>query len=532
MQNFKCFGCGVSGDVINYVERRNNLSFMEASEKLANEFGFELPKGTFDTDSKKTQYYDANRMAAGFFYESIKKTGNAGLKYMIERGISSETITRFGIGYADDSWDSLYEHLIKNGVKVETAMEIGLISSSKGKNYDRFRGRVMFPIMNTRSKVVGFGGRIIVPKDKEAKYINSKDSRAYNKSNNLYGINITRDEIKASDYSVLVEGYMDAVSLYQHGIKNVVASLGTALTDNQGKLLKRYSNNVVIAYDSDTAGQTATLRNIDVLRKSGCSIRVLNLGTMKDPDEYIKKYGKKAFLREVEHAEPFMSYKLARIRDKYDLNSEDESVNFLKEAARTVAELTPVEADFYIKKLSEEYDISEDAIREEAFGKGSTGKNMGGMEVGQVEPEEEGTTEIIERNLIRLLLHDSGFLRRIEEKDYAKIFKTPIYYRIYETIKSLYKEDEEISLEKLVESLEGDDAQMLEDISSRITIGQEPSRQLDETLIEIERMNLEKRQKEIISVLNAENELEPDRKKALDAEYRDILNRMKELKEW
>ncbi len=532
MQNFKCFGCGASGDVISYVERKFNLSFMEAAERLASEYGFELPKGTFDTDSKKTLLYDANRMAAAFFHEAMRKADSPGFKYMAKRGITPQIMTRFGIGYADNKWDSLYEHLIKNGVKEDTAKELGLISTGKDRNYDRYRDRVMFPIINTRSKVIGFGGRVINPND-NPKYLNSAESRAFQKKNNLYGINITRDDIKKNDYAILVEGYMDAVSLYQHDIKNVVASLGTALTPNQGSLLRRYSENVVIAYDSDTAGQDATLRNINVLRKAGCHIKVLDMGKVKDPDDFVRKYGRDKFLDAIKRAESFMSYKLARVRDKYDMNTEDGSVGFLKEASKTISELTPVEADFYIKKLAEENDISEEAIKAEAFGTDGrkkaekTGYNR---DTGQ---EEEGTTEIIERNLIRLLIHDSEFLRRIQEegKNYDRVFKTPIYYRIYETISSLFKEDEEYELEKLTENLDGEDPEMISEIMESVPLAGEPSQQLEELLEEIEIMELERREKEILNILKENHEEAISRSEELTGELADIQKKKKNIKE-
>ena len=530
MQNFKCFGCGASGDVISYVERKNNLSFMEAAEKLANEYGVEISKGTFDTDSRKTLYYDANRMAAAFFHNEMRKPGNLGLRYMTSRGISPATMTKFGIGYADENWESLYEHLIRNGIKEDVAKELGLVSSSKGKNYDRYRDRVMFPIINTRSKVVGFGGRAI-HNETTPKYLNSAESRAFQKKNNLYAINITRDEIKKEDYAILVEGYMDAVSLYQHDIKNVVASLGTALTINQGNLLKRYSKNVIIAYDSDTAGKEATLRNIDVLRKAGCHVRVLTLDDMKDPDEYVKKHGKDAFIKAIKSAEPFMSYKLARVREKHDLNTEDGSVEFLQEAARTITELSPVEADIYIKKLADENDISEDAVRAEAFGRKNDKRQKRGNEI-QSDTPNEGITEIMEKNLIRLLLHDSGFLRRIKEKEYEKIFKTPIYYRIYATVDSMYKDDDEIDIEKLTESLEGEDGDMVADIMANVPLSEEPSLQLDDLLGKIEYLKLGKREKEILSVLREQSAMTEDRSDELKKELIDIQNKKKELKEW
>ena len=249
-QIFTCFGCGATGDVIAFVKRYYNLEFRGAVEMLAREYGISLD-GAFRSNRNKDELYEINRQAARFFYKAMREKSNKGYTYMKNRGISEETMNKFGIGYADDGWTSLYDFLGAAGVAEKKMLELGLISKSKDRCFDKFRDRVIFPIINTAGKVIGFGGRIIG--DGEPKYLNSQESGIFQKKNNLYGLNLARKDVSREDSIVLVEGYMDVVSLYQAGVRNVSASLGTALTENQARLIKRYTRNVVLSYDSDQA---------------------------------------------------------------------------------------------------------------------------------------------------------------------------------------------------------------------------------------------------------------------------------------
>ena len=285
---------------------------------------------------------------------------------MAKRGLDAATLRKFGIGYADAEWDSLYQYFLSKGIDQKTLLELGLISNSKDRYYDKYRNRVIFPIINTRGKVIGFGGRIL--DDGTPKYLNSPESSIFLKKNNLYGLNLTRQDINKENYVILVEGYMDVISLYQHGIRNVSASLGTALTENQAAMLKRYTDNVILSYDADAAGQAAALRGLDILHRSGCKVKVLHVTDGKDPDEFIKKNGKDAFLKLVHDAMSFADYKIHILKQRLDMNTTDGSVEFLQETAKILRELSPVEADIYIKKIARETKISEGAIRLEING--------------------------------------------------------------------------------------------------------------------------------------------------------------------
>ena len=263
-QIFTCFGCGATGDVIEYVKRYYNLDFSEAVEKIAAEEGITVERNA--RSDNRDIYYKVNKLAANFFYRSFTEKANKGYAYMKRREIAPAILKKFGIGYADEQWDSLYQYLLSQGVDKKIMVELGLVSESKGKYYDKFRNRVIFPIINTSGKVIGFGGRAIDPGD-NPKYLNSPESRIFQKKNNLYGLNISRQSVGKENFIILVEGYMDVIALYQSGVENVAASLGTALTENQAKLIKRYTKDVVLSYDADNAGRAAALRGLEILTK-------------------------------------------------------------------------------------------------------------------------------------------------------------------------------------------------------------------------------------------------------------------------
>ncbi len=361
-QIFTCFGCGESGDVISFVEKYNNLDFKGACELLAGEYGIEMD-ASFGGNPRKKELHEVNRLAARFFYRALREKANPAYTYMKGRGISEETMNSFGIGYADGQWDSLIRALEAQGIKRDTLIEVGLATSSGGRVYDKFRDRVIFPIINTGGKVIGFGGRILG--DGTPKYLNSPESIVFQKKNNLYGLNLTGREVKKADRIILVEGYMDVISLYQAGVRNVAASLGTALTENQATLIKRYTKNVVLSYDADEAGQNAAMRGTDILYQADCQARVLRVTDGKDPDEFIQSQGREAFDQLVENAQAYGDFKIRRFREKYDLADEQQRLAFLREMITELRKMKPMEADLYIRKVAEETGISERAIRME-----------------------------------------------------------------------------------------------------------------------------------------------------------------------
>lgn len=365
-QIFTCFGgCGASGDVVSFVKRYYNLDFNEAVEKLANEHGITIQKNVHNDDREK--YYEVNREAARFFYKNLTEGKNPGYSYIAGRGIEDRTIKKFGLGYAPDSWDALYNHFKAKGVDEKILVELGLLSEKDGKYFDKFRNRVIFPIINTAGKVIGFGGRALSDQQMP-KYLNSPENKVFQKKNNLYALNITRQDIGKEGMAIIVEGYMDVISLYQNGVTNVAASLGTALTENQAKLVNRYTKNVVLSYDADAAGQKAALRGIDVLKGENCKVKVLHVTDGKDPDEYVKKNGKEAFMKLITKALSYTDYKLEAAKRGLNLRTEDGKIDYMKRIQPILAELGPVERDIYTKKVSRDVGISEGAIRMENLG--------------------------------------------------------------------------------------------------------------------------------------------------------------------
>ena len=429
-QIFKCFGCGESGDVITFVEKYYNLDFKGAAEMLARDYGIDLT-GAFANQGNKKELYNINREAARYFFKALRAKDNPGYRYMAGRGITNDTLREFGIGYADDNWTSLTDYLTGKGFDPKTLYELGLVSrSDKGRYYDKFRNRVIFPIINTAGEIIGFGGRVI---DKgEPKYLNSSESKAFQKKNNLYGINLAKNYIAKDDCIVLVEGYMDVISLYQAGIKNVAASLGTALTPNQASLIKRYTKNVILSYDADNAGQLAADRGLDILYNEGLKAKVLKVPEGKDPDEFIKKNGRQAFAEAMEGALPHGDFKIDRIKNKYDLTRDDQRSACIDEAVRMLAKLKPVDADIYTAKLAKELNVSEGAIRRQL----GTAAESGPQRPADDSAASDIKTEMIskvETTLLKLITLDKRYLQLPEDLR-GHVFKSPAGMSIYRAI--------------------------------------------------------------------------------------------------
>lgn len=363
-QIYKCFSCGEAGNVITFVMKYKKLTFYEASKYLADKAGIPLELGNSEESQitkKRNLLYKVNTEAARYYFYNLQRISFA-KEYFLKRGIREDIIKRFGLGYAQDRWHDLIMHLKKKGFNEELLLEAGLIlkSEKKGNTYDRFRNRVMFPVFDVRGKVIGFGGRVL--DDSKPKYLNSPETIVFHKGTNLYGLNFAIKNKLEQDYIIIVEGYMDLISLYQHGITNTVASLGTALTINQARLLKRYVNKVIISYDADVAGQTATLRGLEVLRHSGLDVKVLKVPEGKDPDEFVRNNGKDAFLRLVDSALPLIEYRIKNASEGINLRDNNELVKYGEKFAEILADLNPIEKDVYIKKISEETSIKEQAI--------------------------------------------------------------------------------------------------------------------------------------------------------------------------
>lgn len=364
--SFYCFGCGVGGDVFSFVRQIENLDYIDAVKLLAERSGITLPQDGYDDSMQKLKntIFEINREAARFYHSYLMSPdGKWALDYLVDRGLSVATIKHFGLGAAPDSWDSLIKHLKSLGYNISDMIQANVVGKSqRGTYYDRFRKRVMFPIINIRGKVIGFSGRAMPGEDKAGgKYVNTSDTPVYKKSENLFAMNYAKNH--CDERVILVEGNMDVISLHQAGFENAVAALGTSFTDEQAKLLSRYTKEIVLIMDSDSAGQKAVKRAGDILQSTGLDVRVVVLPDGKDPDEYIKKHGAARFKALLEGAVSEIEYKLLTAVQGIDINSDDGKLQYLSKAAVIVAEANDVMTrDLYIGRLSDKYGVSRAAL--------------------------------------------------------------------------------------------------------------------------------------------------------------------------
>ena len=363
-QIFHCFGCGVGGNVFHFISKIENLNFKESVEMLANRAGVELPvSGNFEDDKLaklKSRVYEVNKCATEFYHENLyKPTAKPGQEYVKKRHLDNKTLKAFKIGYSG-RFNELYTELKSKGFTEEEILASCLVNKNPdGKFIDRFRNRLMFPIFDTHERVIAFGGRVL--DDSKPKYINSPEDIVYSKGRHLFAFNIARKY--NSKTIIMVEGYMDAVSLHQRGIHNAVASLGTALTEAQGRLLRRSCEKVIIGYDADGAGQAATLRGLEILQNLGCDIRILQIEGAKDPDEFVVKYGPERFQMYVNKAISLVEFKVKMLKKSLDLDNVNDKIKFLNEVAKIVAKVeNSMEREVYVDKISLEYKVSKDAI--------------------------------------------------------------------------------------------------------------------------------------------------------------------------
>ena len=365
-QLYHCFGCGKGGGVISFIMDVENLPYLDALRLLAKRAGMAFPEGDMDERSrrKRGRLLELNKQAARFFYSQLHSPqGAAGLAYLQRRGLTRGVMTRFGLGFAPDSWDSLLLAMTQKGFSKGDLMEAGLVvSNKKGGFYDRFRNRVMFPIIDLRGDVIGFGGRLLG--DGTPKYLNSPDSPVFNKSRNLFALNLAKNTKQG--HLLLTEGYMDTISLHQAGFDCAVASLGTSLTADHAKLLSRFTKEVILCYDGDAAGIQAANRAIPMLEKTGLKVRVLRITGAKDPDEYIKNYGREAFARLLGQSQNYVDYNLRQLQEQYHLEDPMQRTEFARAGAEMLAQLdSPVEREVYAGQLAQASGVGKQAILQE-----------------------------------------------------------------------------------------------------------------------------------------------------------------------
>lgn len=428
-QSFYCFGCGAGGDVITFIRRIENLEYIEALRFLAQRAGIQLPEnGEEDAAMKlKSRVYELNRTLARFYHDCLKHpSGKTGLDYLHARGLSNKTITGFGLGYSPNAWNDTQQYLHGKGFTEQEMLAAAVIAKSqKGSYYDQFRNRVIFPIMDLRGNVIGFGGRAMGD-DKGPKYLNSADTPVFKKSRGLFALNFAKNAKQQE--LLLCEGYMDVISVHQAGFTNAVATLGTALTSEQARLIAQYASAVTIAYDSDGAGQTATRRAVGLLGETGVRIRVLSMKDAKDPDEYIKKFGAERFRLLIEGASNATEFEIAKLRQKYDMDTADGKVNFLKDFVLLLTTVqNPLERDVYVSKTANELGVDKTAIfnQYEFEKKRKHKKQQGGepLRVFSEMPQKSGEGKTVDYQRSRNIKYALA-----EDKLLGILLKNPDYY--------------------------------------------------------------------------------------------------------
>lgn len=539
-QIFHCFGCGAGGNVIHFISKIEGLDFKDTLELLANRANIELPTLENSEDDKtarlKSKVYEINKIAAEFYHENLyKPTSKMAQEYIKKRKLDNRTLKAFLIGYAGN-FNELYLLLKQKGFTEEEMLASSLVKRTDNGGYmDSFRKRLMFPIQDVRERVIAFGGRVL--DDSKPKYINSPENIVYSKGRNLFGLNVAKKH--DTKRIIIVEGYMDAISLYQRGITNVVASLGTAMTESQGRLLRRHSEQVILGYDADGAGQAAILRGMEILQNLGCDIRVLQIEGAKDPDEYVLKYGPERFQRCVDNSISLVEFKVKILLKELNIENTNDKIKFLNEIAKILSKITnQIEREIYVDKIAREYKISKEAIYAEInklIYKDNQGSKKLEKKVITMELKEESKTNISESTLkkeklvIYLLINEYS-------KSYEKIVKLITLNDIQDEtnrqiLKKMYEEFQKgnINTNQIVDWFQD------ENIISRITeIMAEDfeitdvNKAIDDLINVYEKQKLVNRRNEILKQLDTEKDVE--NMKELEKELNDIILKLAKIK--
>lgn len=524
---FKCFGCGVGGDVITFVMKRENLSFPEAVEFLADKYSVRLEvykDENKEARDKRDRLYEINREAGLHFLKNYQASQKTQL-YLKNRMLNDKTIRSYGIGYSKDSWTDLYDHLTKLGYKEDELLELNLISKSKNGNYiDRFRDRVMFPIINRNNRIIGFGARAFG--DEKPKYLNSRETPIFHKGNNVFNMNIISRE-STRERIILVEGYMDVISLYNSGINYSVASLGTSLTIDQANIIKKMAKDIYICYDSDNAGINATSRAIDIFLEVSVKPKIIELEGGLDPDDFIKKYGMEGFENKIKSAISYIEFKIKKLKENFNLEDSEGLSNFTIESAKILSSIiNPIERDIFVKDFSRKYNISFAAIenyinylnrnklKEVKREKLKVKKNTNVVKSNKARAQEE---------LLSYSLLDNDIYKYIKNKIEVFYFTNAMTRAVFEEIPRLYKEEMEVKdFLSLLESNRLVDREFVGNILSIISEIHVDDKIVDELIRTVEGNYLRDRKNKILE--NIEN-LQGEENKNL------LLEALKELKE-
>ena len=540
-QIFHCFGCGAGGNVIHFISKIENVDFKESLEILADRAGIKLPTLENNVDSKrlelKEKVYEINKLVAMYYHETLyKPQAKPAQEYVKKRKLDNKALKEFCIGYAENA-NILYKLLKEKGFTEEEILASDLVIK-KGNNYvDRFKNRLIFPIQDIRNRFIAFGGRVL--DNSLPKYINSPENIVYSKARNLYGLNVAKNT--KTRKLIIVEGYMDTVSLHQRGIDNVVASCGTALTEAQGRLLRKYAEKVIISYDSDSAGQAATLRGLEILNNLGCDIRILQMEGAKDPDEYVIKYGNGRFNDLVENAISLVEFKIKVLKKGLNIENTNDKIKFMNEIAKILGGVdNKIEQEIYIDKISSDYNISKEAIyaqinkNEYSNNKGAKILESSSIRKPTIKRQEKEINPELEKreNIIISLLIDGG------EEVYNKIkgiinpndFKSEANKKI---MRRLYEEFEKgnSNINSLVDMF-ADDEQVVNALTGIMADDYEiedNKKALDDVINNYQKEKLMARRNEIIQSLNNAN-LDKEKASELEKELHTLIIKLAQIK--
>ena len=503
-QMYYCFGCGAGGNVFTFIQEYENYSFPEAMKFLAERAGITLPEKEYSQEERRaqdlrTRILNVNKMAAKYYYYQLRtENGRQAMEYLKNRCLSDETIRSFGLGYSNKYSNDLYLYLKKQGVSDELLRESGLMNVDERKGmYDKFWNRVIFPIMDVINRVIGFGGRVMG--DGKPKYLNSPETAVFDKSRNLYGLNVARTARKKS--MLVCEGYMDVISMHQAGFKNSVASLGTALTTQHASLLKRYTDEVILTYDSDGAGIKAALRAIPMLKAAGISTRVLHMNPYKDPDEFIKTLGPEAFQERMDQAENSFLFEISILERDFDMHDPEGKTGFYQAAARKLMEFDQeLERENYIQAVAERYHISFDSLRKmvnrEAMRGAVPRREREEVVRPQKKREKEDGKKTSQRLLLTWLIEQKGLYEKISAYISPEDFTDPLYREVAEKLFEQLKTGE-VNPARILSAYE--DAEQQREVAAlfnatvRVETKAELEKALNETILRVLRGSIEYR---------------------------------------
>ena len=540
-QIFHCFGCGVGGNVFTFLMKIEGISFIEAIQNLAERANIVLPKLENNEESGKEELkakvYKVNEFAAEYYHKNLYlPTAKIAQEYVKKRKLSNETLKSFRIGFSG-KFDELYKELKKQGFAETEILESGLVNKSdRGQYIDRYRNRLMFPICDVRGRVIAFGGRVL--DDSKPKYINSPENVVYSKGRHLFGLNVAKKGQGVLKKILIVEGYMDVISLHQRGITNVVAPLGTALTQQQGWLLRKNAEQIILSFDSDEAGLNAKIRALDILQNMGCDLRVLNMEGAKDPDEYIVKFGNARFTNLIEKALSVVEFKVKLLKDKLNLENVNDKIKFLNEIAKIISKIdNNMEREVYIDRISKEYDISKEAIYSEVnkltYSNKSDEKVLEKKKPVLVH-KNENTVQISEavrrreNTVLSILLTENvNFFEVIKQNMKPDDFKDEINKKI---AKKLYEELEKgnSNINAILDEMTEEEQNHITEIMAMDFEIEDMEKAIDDIMQSYEKEKLNQRKLEIIELL--EKQAEEEKKKELEKELNDIIIKLVKLR--